>query len=275
MYCMWKYHTKHIVVRHCQQLELHCSFVNLLIIITNQTWSAVLHQAAWDCSMCSLWNNNSVLSFRWSEVKPCSSAAINSESSNTVTIKWDDKAGKCDYKITDSSSKEVECKFLCSSAALAGPVKSTCLVPPYTAGSATGKVTASLKNIGRYLVEVECDQGSEAMYFDATFSKPFTLCIFSCCHSLSLTCMMLFWINSTGTIWRQTHFRNCFPFKDQCLCVFQFLWTRCAIHMPAWSRRGRGMWVHASSYWTMDGQGLWLTICAYKLHLVAMFLWHC
>ena len=38
----------------------------------------------------------------------------------------------------------------------------------------------SIKDVGRYLVKVVCDKGSEAMYFDATFSKHIhTSCLLS------------------------------------------------------------------------------------------------
>ena len=42
---------------------------------------------------------------------PCPLAAIGG-SDNKVTISWDKDAGECQYKITDSSSKEVEGMFL-------------------------------------------------------------------------------------------------------------------------------------------------------------------
>ena len=122
-----------------------------------------------------LLNTTPYIPFQLSEVKPCSPAAINSGSKNEITITWDEAAGECDYTVTDASKKEVECKFPQSRTAEAEHGK-LCFLPCCTAGKAVGKVNISPMDIGRYLVTLTCAKGSEAMYFDAIFSKrTFTL----------------------------------------------------------------------------------------------------
>lgn len=80
-------------------------------------------------------------------VMPCPFAAIGG-SDNKVTISWDKDAGECQYKIIDSSLNEVE------------------------ANTAVGTVEIAIAAIGRYKVELVCDKGSEAMYFDTKFLQP-------------------------------------------------------------------------------------------------------
>jgi len=45
------------------------------------------------------------------------------------------------------------------------------VLPCYAANKAVGTVEIAIEAIGRYKVELVCDKGSEAMYFDTKFSE--------------------------------------------------------------------------------------------------------
>lgn len=133
-----------------------------------------------------LLNTTGFIPFQLSDVKACPEAAINGNE-NKITITWDKEAGECGYKITDASKKEVECEFLWARTAVVDHGK-LCFLPCCTAGRAVGEVATSVMYVGRYLVELTCDKGSEAMYFDATFSK------------FSTTFIIQYYIHALGTI---------------------------------------------------------------------------
>ena len=45
------------------------------------------------------------------------------------------------------------------------------VLPCYAANKAVGTVEIAIEAIGRYKVELVCDKGSEAMYFDTKFRE--------------------------------------------------------------------------------------------------------